>query len=95
MRRATEVKPMKNFLLLIKFDNGEEKIFNCLSLINDNLFSQIFNPDYFSRVHIDDMGIVCWDDETDINPYDLYDNSESVSDFFQAAYQEIKLKPNY
>ena len=72
------VKAMDNYLLLVRFDNGEEKIYNCLKLLNDDLFSSLKNKSYFSTVHTDDMGIVCWNDATDINPYELYENSQSV-----------------
>jgi hypothetical protein len=81
MQRAVDVKPMNNYLLLIKFDNGEEKIYNCFPLLQDKLFSKISDKEFFKTVHIDDMGLVCWDDSTDINPYDLYECSESISNF--------------
>ena len=81
MRRAVAVKAMDNYLLLIKFDNGEQKIYNCFPLLENNLFSELRNIDFFKTVHVDDMGVVCWNNATDINPYDLYDDSENLSDF--------------
>jgi hypothetical protein len=81
MQRAVDVKPMNNYLLLVKFDNGEEKVFNCFPLLEDKLFSKISDRAFFKTVHVDDMGVVCWDDFTDINPYELYDNSESILNF--------------
>ena len=81
MNRAINVKPMKNYLLLVQFDNGENRIFNCFPLLEDKIFADIANEEFFNTVHIDDMGIVCWDDSTDINPAYLYENSEPVSNF--------------
>ena len=81
MHRAVSVKPMKNYIILVKFDNGEERVFNCFPLINDSLFFKISDVDFFRTVHVDDMGVVCWDDSTDINPDILYEESEPVSDF--------------
>ena len=81
MHRAISVKPMKNYIILVKFDNGEERVFNCFPLLNDTLFSQISNIDYFKTVHIDEMGVVCWNDSTDINPDILYEESVPVSEF--------------
>lgn len=81
MTRAAEVKAMDNYLLLIKFDNGELRVFNCFPLLENKLFSELKNIDFFKTVHIDEMGLVCWNNATDINPYDLYDNSESLADF--------------
>ena len=81
MQRAVKVKPMNQYLLLIEFDNKEVKVFNCLSLMQNKLFSRLADVSFFKTVHIDNMGLVCWDDSTDINPYDLYNDSETVSDF--------------
>lgn len=85
MQRAVDVKPMNNYLLLVKFTNGEEKVFNCYPLLEDQLFAKIADREFFKTVHIDEMGVVCWDNATDINPYMLYDESESISDFVFAG----------
>lgn len=43
--------------------------------MDNDLFSKLRAPAFFETVHIDDMGLVCWDDATDINPDILYDDS--------------------
>lgn len=62
MKRAVKVKLMNNYLLLVRFDNGEERIFNCLSLIKSNLYAELSDIEFFRGVHIDNMGAVCWND---------------------------------
>ena len=69
MRRTLAVKAMDNYLLLVKFDNGEQKVYNCFPLLQNNLFSELKDIEFFKTVHIDDMGLVCWNNSTDINPY--------------------------
>ena len=86
MIRAESVKPLKNFLILIKFTNGEIKVYNCYPLLNYNLFKNLKNEQFFNTVHLDDMGLVCWDDATDIEPNELYNNSESVENFTANAF---------
>ena len=81
MVRAVRVKAMNNYLLFIKFDNGEERIYNCFPLLKEPLFNKLHNKDFFNTVHIDEMGVVCWDSATDIDPYDLYEQSERINDF--------------
>ena len=81
MKRAIKVKPLNNYLLLVKFDNEEIRVFNCFPLLEDNIYKSLKNQDFFKTVHIDEMGLVCWDETTDINPYYLYDNSETVVNF--------------
>ena len=78
MHRAVEVKPLDNMFILVVFDNGERRIYNCRPLTEKQLFSRLKDEDFFKTVHIDDMGLVCWDDSTDINPFDLYENSEDA-----------------
>ena len=86
MIRAKDVKPLKNYLILVRFVNDEERVFNCHPLITDDkLFSKLMDPNYFNKVHIDEMGIVCWDEATDINPYYLYEESQAVSGFSFAS----------
>ena len=79
MKRAVAVKAMSNYLLLVKFDNGEQRIYNCYPLLENKLYSELKDIEFFKTVHIDEMGVVCWNDATDINPYELYENSESLS----------------
>ena len=81
MHRAVRVKPMEQYLLLVEFDNKEIKIFNCFPLVKNNLFSQLTDKNFFKSVHIDEMGLVCWDNATDIEPTELYDTSQSFSEF--------------
>ncbi len=80
MRRAVAVKPLEGYFLYVKFDNGEERVFNCIPLMEDKIYAKISDKEYFKMVHIDEYGVVCWDEGTDINPYKLYEDSESISD---------------
>ena len=81
VRRAVRVKAIKNKLLLVRFDNGERKVYNCYPLIEKNMFAAITDDTFFNSVHTDEMGLVCWDDSTDIAPYELYENSVNVIEF--------------
>lgn len=81
MHRARKVKAMNNYLILVQFDTGEERVYNCYPLINNKLFEGLKEKEFFKTVHIDDMGLVCWDNATDIDPDELFENSESVSKF--------------
>lgn len=78
-KRAIKVKPIGNYMIVILFDNGEERIYNCYPLLQNKLFSKLTDKDFFNEVHIDEMGLVCWDRGTDIPPDELYNNSVSVT----------------
>lgn len=81
MRRAVKVKPMNNYLLLVRFDNGEERVFNCMALMQNRLYADLSDTAFFRTVHVDDMGVVRWNDNIDIDPYLLYEDSVPVREF--------------
>jgi len=78
MVRALKVIPLKNYILYVEFDNGERKIYNCYPLLQYPLFSELKDDQFFRKVYVDEMGVVCWNDATDIEPNELYSNSESI-----------------
>lgn len=79
IHRVTCVSTLEGTRLLLEFDNKESRIFDVKKLQDNKLFQKIIDDkEYFSKVHIDNMGLVCWDEATDINPYYLYDESEPV-----------------
>lgn len=79
--RAVEVKAFKNYLLLIKFTDASTRIYNCHNLLQHKLYTELSDWNFFQSVHIDNMGIICWDDALDIHPDDAYDNSVPIDDF--------------
>lgn len=83
--RAVKVKPMKNYLLLVEFSDGDKRIYNCYPLLQYPLFSRLKEEACFRSVRVDEMGVVCWDDATDIPPDELYNNSESVESIVKVS----------
>ena len=81
MQRVAKVKALENYLLLLQFQNGEKRVFDCQPLLNERLYENLKDTDFFRSVHVDNMGVVCWDEATDINPYVLYEKSEVVTGF--------------
>ena len=81
MQRVAKVKALKNYFLLLQFQNGEKRMFDCHPLLKDRLYEQLKDTDFFRSVHVDNMGVVGWDEATDINPYVLYEKSEVVTGF--------------
>ena len=79
--RAIEVKAFKNYLLLIRFSDDSVKIYNCHNILQHKQYAELLDWTFFQAVHIDDMGIICWDDALDIHPDDAYDNSIPVNEF--------------
>lgn len=80
MRRAINVKTLSNYLIVVSFDNGENRVYNCYPLLEKELYSELKNEAFFKTIHVDEMGLVCWDDSIDIEPHELYENSIDVKD---------------
>ena len=73
-----DVKSQDNFILWLKFENGEEKEFDCKSLFDKNIFKPLMEKEFFSKVKIL-HGTVAWSDEIDISPDTLYLDSKKVN----------------
>lgn len=71
------VKPLENYFLFIKFDNGEQKLFDVKPLINGQWFGQLKNPSIFNTVKISG-NTVEWINGQDVCPDDLYYLSQTI-----------------
>lgn len=76
--RVCGVRPLDNFRLWIRFNNGEKRIFDCKPLLSAPAFAPLAVPEVFRNVYID-YGIPVWNDgEIDIAPEHLYERSVPV-----------------
>ena len=75
---AVKVTPLRNYNILVEFNTGEIKIYNCYPLFSIPLYVKLINKDFFMNAHVDDTGLVCWDNATDIPPDELYNNSVDI-----------------
>ncbi len=81
LHRARKVKALENYLISVLFDDNETRIYNCYPLLQNSLYSRLKDPAFFKGVRIDDMGLVCWDGSTDIEPRSLYEDSIPIKEF--------------
>lgn len=77
--KAIDVKVLKNFKLLITFDNNEKKIFNVEPYLEFKAFKKLKDEKIFKTVKIGGLSIE-WEDGTDICPDELYNNSKLVEE---------------
>lgn len=75
-----KVTPLENFLLYIKFKNGEEKIYDMKEMLKFDYYKDLNNKDIFKQVSV--CGItLAWPTGQDIAPEKIYFNSISVKDY--------------
>jgi len=75
-----EVKALENFLLYIKFKNGEEKIYDMKEMLKFNFYKNLRNKENFKNVKV--YGITLkWSTGEDIAPEKIYFNSIPIQEF--------------
>ena len=71
--KVAEVKPLDGKKLLVSFQTGEMKVYDCSSLLNFPAFSSLNNEGFFRTVRCDPGGYgVSWNEEVDISETELW-----------------------
>lgn len=83
-----EVKALEDFLLYIKFQNGEEKIYDMKEMLKFDYYKNLRNKENFKTVKV--FGITLkWNTGEDIAPEKIYFNSIPINEF-KSNIEEIK-----
>jgi hypothetical protein len=69
-----KVKPLDNYRLLIKFGNGEEKVFDVSPYLNVGKFADLKKLSLFNSVAVK-FDSIEWANHLDIDPEFLYEKS--------------------
>lgn len=73
--RVSGIRPMDDYLLWIRFNTGEAKVFDFKPLLDAPAFAPLKDNDVFRGVYID-YGVTIWQDgDIDIAPDYLYENA--------------------
>lgn len=76
--KVSGVKPLPDYRLWIRFDNGEMRVFDFKPLLDKAGFAPLKDVKLFSGVYID-YGVATWQNgDIDIAPDYLYENSVPV-----------------
>ena len=72
---VTKVEPKDNLILEVSFNNGITKNYDCKQLLDDEMYQDIVNIDFFTQVSVDCGGYaICWNSEVDLPESELWDN---------------------
>lgn len=72
-----EVRAMEDYKLYLKFDNGEEKIYDMKPLLNHKFYQGLKDKERFKKVKPDGISIE-WETGEDVAPENLYYDSVPV-----------------
>ena len=78
--KPEEVKALHNYMIYIKFKNGEEKIYDMKKDLSHPFYKNLKEIDNFKRIRISGINIE-WETGEDIAPENLYNNSKSIKDY--------------
>ncbi len=77
--KIKSVRALKNKKLLVKFENGIEKIYDCAQLFGIERFQMLKTDAFFKSVKVDAGGFgVSWNDDVDLSEYELWTNGVEV-----------------
>ena len=68
------VSPRRDYTLLIDFANGERRVYDAKELLSDRFFAPLKSVEFFMLAHRVGHSVV-WNDDIDISPEYLYENS--------------------
>jgi len=69
--KPIKVKPLKNYLLYVLFENGEEKIYDMKNNFKYPFYQKLKDINNFKKVKISGINIA-WETGEDIAPENLY-----------------------
>ena len=75
------VKALDNYLIYLKYETNEEKIYSMENLINENkYYKKLKNKEYFKSVKARGDSIE-WENGEDVAPENLYYDSVEINEF--------------
>jgi len=72
-----DVKPVKDYLLNLTFENGEKRQFDMKPYLNIGIFHELIDVSMFNTVHIS-FDTIAWNNDADLDPELLYQMSQSL-----------------
>lgn len=77
--RVNSVKPLPGKLLRVRFNNNEERLYDCSPLLAEDAFAPLKDETLFRRARADAHGYgVVWNDDIDLSESELWINGESA-----------------
>jgi hypothetical protein len=71
--RIASVEPLGQAELLVRFQNGVHKIYDCRPLLGRPQFRPLADPAFFRTVRVDPGGYgISWSDDIDVSEYELW-----------------------
>jgi hypothetical protein len=81
--RITSATVIGKAQLLIRFENGMDKVYDCTPLLTKPQFRMLANPAFFNTVQVDTGGYgISWNDDIDLSEYELWTSGSAADTRF-------------
>ncbi len=78
-RQITAVTPREDFTLLLRFDNGETRLYDARPLLQEKtVFAPFRSWDNFRRVYLDEDHSVSWDIDPNVDSNVVWNNKVNL-----------------
>ena len=67
--------PIDERRIRVSFENGVEGVFDCSPYMSDRYWASLNNPVFFRQVRVD-CGTLCWPNDIDIDPEEVWEDCE-------------------
>lgn len=74
-----EVQPIKNYQLILTFENGEKRQFDMNPYLDKGIFRELRNVSVFNTVRLS-FDTIEWANEADLDPEILYEYSNPINE---------------
>ena len=79
MKEVIKVEPLKDYKLLLTFNNNEKKIKDMKPYLDKGVFKKLNNINFFNTVEIK-FGTISWGENIDMCADSLYDASKNYNE---------------
>ena len=79
IKRVTTVYPLEGTKLIVWFQGGESRLFDCIKNLRRSEFAQIKKTSAFENAEVTAAGYaVSWNDEIDVTSKDLFEKGQHI-----------------
>ena len=72
MERITRLEVVRPHVLYVEFSDGTKGEWDMTQRLNGPVFEPLRDPEYFARVHLDELGVPVWPNGADVAPDALH-----------------------
>lgn len=78
-KKITNVEACEDFTLILSFDNGELRRYDCKPLLKPGtVFEPFISYENFKRVYLDDAHVVSWDIDPNVDSEKVWNNKVDI-----------------